>query len=313
MKPFRIISLLLLFIIAFSVEAETPYRVISSSRLNVRKAPSVSGAVLGTLRSGENVDVIDINNGWAKVSYKGAVGYVNTKYIEAVQINAPAPSYIPAPTTSREPVDDYQESGFDDTCDVKREASDNLGLYEVKTPIAFGSKLSPKLNLYFTIEIGMGYSTFMLNKSYISGRMAYSVDIAAQLYCESKTLFLPTNWYSEFALGYDSKGSSKSKMEYLHAGIYPLGYRIPLRPISVVLKGGVVLGMPLNKISNTVNSRKSDFQCGAGVGIRVEWSQFAIGCNFEYDFTDVSSSSPKYNNLAVLGTISYKFARLGHK
>ncbi len=57
------------------------YKVISSSRLNVRKSPSASATVLGTFNSGQQIEVLSINKGWAKVKYNGKTGYVSKEYI----------------------------------------------------------------------------------------------------------------------------------------------------------------------------------------------------------------------------------------
>lgn len=180
--------------------------------------------------------------------------------------------------------------------------------------MTFGSSLGESLNLYFAVQGGFGYSNFMWSDGSVNGDMSYSADIVGQLYFEDKVSFIPQNWYSELALGYDKRGVANFGMNYVHARIYPLGYKIPLSPISIVVKGGVALGFPLSELETNSNSWSCDFQCGVGGGLQIEWKQFAIGCNVEYDFTEVSSSCGQtLNNFAVLGTISYKFAKLGHK
>lgn len=67
-------------LIVVAASAENNYKVTSSSRLNVRKSPSTSAAVLGTFSSGQ-IEVISISKGWAKVKYNGKTGYVSEKYI----------------------------------------------------------------------------------------------------------------------------------------------------------------------------------------------------------------------------------------
>lgn len=66
MKLRKVTLLIALMIGVVSVFAENNYRVISSSRLNVRKAASTSAAILGTFNSGQEIEVISVNNGWAK-------------------------------------------------------------------------------------------------------------------------------------------------------------------------------------------------------------------------------------------------------
>lgn len=48
--------------------ADYNYKVTSSSRLNVRKFSSTSAEIIGTLNPGQQIEVILINHGWAKIS-----------------------------------------------------------------------------------------------------------------------------------------------------------------------------------------------------------------------------------------------------
>ncbi len=310
MRISRIIATLALSLVVVSALAENNYKVISSSRLNVRKAPSTTGQILGTFASGQQIEVLKIDKDWAKVKYNGKTGYVNAKYItelpkpeprkeqpqkeEIINREEPHQNEFPEPT------------GFRDITPV----SD----YEVETPLSLGSSLGKKLNLYFAVQGGFGYSNFIWSDGAVNEDMSYSADIVGQLYFEHNVGFFPKNWYSELALGYDKRGAAGFDMNYVHARIYPLGYRIPLSQINVVIKGGVTLGIPLNDLETDNHSWSGDFQYGVGGGLQIEWKQFAIGCNVEYDFSEVASTCGQIlNNFAVLGTISYKFAKLGHK
>ncbi len=60
------------------VESGT-YRVTADSGLKVKATPN--GANIGTLAHGEEIDVIDISNGWAKFEYSGQEAYVSAKYL----------------------------------------------------------------------------------------------------------------------------------------------------------------------------------------------------------------------------------------
>lgn len=291
---------------AASLFAEVNYRVTSSSRLNVRRSPSTTGSVLGTFKSGQEITVLSINNGWAKVEFNNSVGYVSAKYITELPKKV-----VEEPEEVEELVEVVEEQPVEETpiYVVSENNSD-----DISTPITIGSSLTDKLSLYLTVQGGVGYSNFIWGDGDVNGDISYSADIVGQLYFEDNISFIPRNWYSELALGFDKKGAADFGMNYIHARIYPLGYRISLSPVNVVVKGGVSLGFPLNDLETYSNSWSADFQCGVGGGFQVEWKQFAIGCNIEYDFTEVSSScSQSLNNIAILGTISYKFAQFGHK
>ncbi len=310
MKISRIIATLALALVVVTAMAENNYKVTSSSRLNVRKSPSSTGQILGTFESGQQIEVLNIDKGWAKVKFNGKTGYVSAKYITELPkpvVRKEEPKKEETVIREEQPKNEIPEANrFRDVTPV----SD----YDVETPLTFGSSLGEGMNLYLAIQGGFGYSNFMWSDGSVNGDMSYSADIVGQLYFEDKVSFIPQNWYSELALGYDKRGAANFGMNYVHACIYPLGYRIPLSPINIVVKGGVALGFPLSELETNSNSWSGDFQCGVGGGFQVEWKQFAIGCNVEYDFTEVSSSCGQtLNNFAVLGTISYKFAKLGHK
>lgn len=58
------------------------YKVISQNNLKVRSTPSTEGQILGNLQPSELIEVISINNKWAKIKYKSSTGYVHTDYIK---------------------------------------------------------------------------------------------------------------------------------------------------------------------------------------------------------------------------------------
>lgn len=198
--------------------------------------------ILGTFQSGQEIEVLSVNKGWAKVKYNGKTGYVNVKYI------TPLPKKETSKSESKP-----QKEIVDEPIIVENNVFENsrsheirdAGELEVETLITLGSSISDNINLYLSVQGGFGFSNFMWDSGDVNGTMSYSGDIVAQLYIENQTSFIPANWYSELALGYDKRGSANFGMDYIHARIYPLGYRIPLSPINIVLKGGVALGFPL--------------------------------------------------------------------
>lgn len=307
MRLKQIIVAICLFSVV-SIFADVNYRVTSSTRLNVRRTPSTTGAVLGTFKSGEEITVISINKGWAKVEFRNSIGYVSSKFITEL------PKKI---------VEDVKAEEAEEVVEVIEETTPaeeiplNIDsapyVNEVSTPITIGSFLDKKLNLYLAIQGGIGYSNFLWSDGSVNGDMSFSVDLIGQLYFEDKASFIPQNWYSELAIGYDKKGAADFGMNYIHARLYPFGYRIQISPVDIVIKGGVILGIPLSDLSSYSQTWDCDFQCGIGGGFQFEWNSFALGCNIEYDFTQVSSScNQALNNIAILGTVSYKFAQFGH-
>lgn len=58
------------------------YVVTSTSGLNVRSGEGTGFSKLGNLAYGTRIDVISTNGNWAKISYSGQTGYVQTDYIK---------------------------------------------------------------------------------------------------------------------------------------------------------------------------------------------------------------------------------------
>jgi uncharacterized protein YgiM (DUF1202 family) len=62
-----------------------PMEVVTVNSLNVRAIPSTKGTVLGTLKKGMEVRVLEVKNGWKKVQSDGAApeGWVAGDYLKA--------------------------------------------------------------------------------------------------------------------------------------------------------------------------------------------------------------------------------------
>ena len=57
-------------------------KVINANSLNVRKGPSTSFDIIGTLNGGDEVKIVGKSNDWYKIEYNGVYGYVSGSYIE---------------------------------------------------------------------------------------------------------------------------------------------------------------------------------------------------------------------------------------
>jgi uncharacterized protein YgiM (DUF1202 family) len=62
-----------------------PMEVVVANSLNVRAIPSTKGTVLGTLRKGMEVRVLETKDGWKRVQSDGAApeGWVAGEYLKA--------------------------------------------------------------------------------------------------------------------------------------------------------------------------------------------------------------------------------------
>ncbi|MEM5629808.1 SH3 domain-containing protein [Bacillus toyonensis] len=55
---------------------------INATSLRVRSAANTSSSVLGNLKNGEKVTVLEKANGWAKINYQGKEGYVSLEFVK---------------------------------------------------------------------------------------------------------------------------------------------------------------------------------------------------------------------------------------
>lgn len=60
----------------------------NTDKLNIRKGPSTSEQVVGALRQGDKIDVVEnLDNNWSKIKYNNGYAYVSTLYLSPVSSN----------------------------------------------------------------------------------------------------------------------------------------------------------------------------------------------------------------------------------
>ncbi len=84
-------------------DAKVKVGYINANSVNFREEPDSSGKIISTLTRNNQVEIIEEDNGWTKIEYKGNVGYIATKYISAtkVQTTSRGGSRRTTTTTSR--------------------------------------------------------------------------------------------------------------------------------------------------------------------------------------------------------------------
>ncbi|CEK37169.1 C40 family peptidase [Paraclostridium sordellii] len=68
-----------------SVKSE---KQVTGNRVNFRKGPGTSYSIITSLNKGTKVGYISENNGWAKISYSGNIGYMSTNYLATIDSNS---------------------------------------------------------------------------------------------------------------------------------------------------------------------------------------------------------------------------------
>src|SRR5882724_55425 len=90
------------------------------SDLNVRSGPGAQYQVVGTVQSGETVDVAGCTGSWCQISFRGGTGYANQNYLAMAGGGGPgyaaaAPGYAdPGYVYDDTPGYAYNEDYFDD-------------------------------------------------------------------------------------------------------------------------------------------------------------------------------------------------------
>ncbi|MCQ2342910.1 MAG: SH3 domain-containing protein [Paludibacteraceae bacterium] len=83
-----IILLIFCILTAACNQNNNKYYVTAQSGLNVRSTPNEHGTIQGKLKHYDQIDVISIENGWAKIEYKDKVAYIKSEYIsESVSLH----------------------------------------------------------------------------------------------------------------------------------------------------------------------------------------------------------------------------------
>ncbi|MCM3670599.1 SH3 domain-containing protein [Mesobacillus maritimus] len=89
----------------FQPFAETQYVNVSSGSLNLREEASTNAKVIAGLANGTQVNVLAVDNGWAKIQANGKTGYVSSQFLgeekasSKTETSAPAPAKPVATTT----------------------------------------------------------------------------------------------------------------------------------------------------------------------------------------------------------------------
>lgn len=63
-------------------EVETVYATINTASLRVREKPTTESPILGRFRNGDELEVIETEDGFAKVSYNNKKGYISLEYVD---------------------------------------------------------------------------------------------------------------------------------------------------------------------------------------------------------------------------------------
>lgn len=68
------------FLTRYNVKKKGTYR--TRAYLNVRDYPRTDAEILGTLKKGAKVKILQLNGDWCRINYKGSEGWIASKYLK---------------------------------------------------------------------------------------------------------------------------------------------------------------------------------------------------------------------------------------
>nr|WP_295777626.1 SH3 domain-containing protein [uncultured Intestinibacter sp.] len=80
------------------VEEVTQTKYVNATTLNVRSGPSTSYSIIDTLKQNAKVEVISIENNWAKIKHNNEIGYVSAEYLSDKKVETIQIKYVNATT-----------------------------------------------------------------------------------------------------------------------------------------------------------------------------------------------------------------------
>lgn len=125
--------LILLFMIFVSLTSEAgDMYVVKASMLNIREDPSSTSAVVGKLTEGEEIELLAIDDGWAKIIYRGDTCYAAAEYLSPIQKTDK--SGLPAWRNPDEGKGTWGKMGYYFSTDRIMEALPDFGFLRGKLP-----------------------------------------------------------------------------------------------------------------------------------------------------------------------------------
>ena len=80
------------------VEEVTQIKYVNATTLNVRSGPSTTYSIIDTLKQDAKVEVISIENNWAKIKHNNEIGYVSAEYLSDKKVETIQIKYVNATT-----------------------------------------------------------------------------------------------------------------------------------------------------------------------------------------------------------------------
>lgn len=278
------------YIAKIDTEKVRLFKVVSASHLNVRHQPSTNAQVLGTLREGEEIEVLSNTGTWAKIRYKNNIGYVSIRYISEV---------VKETTPVIQPEDN-------NVIEIKNNNIDNVPKVDIDTSNENKNNLLDNIGIEFVPNVYCGYANFASSGVSPKGTVGCGVDFAFQFIAKDGIAFIPKDYFMEASLGYSLRGSAAFPMHYINLKLQPFGYRHNLSEFTLFGKLGIYTGYTFSTIETNRNSFDSNVDVGLTISIGAEYKNIGIGISYERGFTNVCNSNLPLKNQGVFINLSYR-------
>lgn len=271
------------------------FEVISVSRLNIRQKPTTESKIMGTLDSGERIEVFSISGAWAEIRYNNTIGYVSTKYIRKVEEIV---------------VDILDEKDSIIEMDTIKFIVDTISDEKDNFKEIYNLKLIDNVKMNFVPNIYCGYTNFYSNNASPKGRFGCGIDLGIQFLLKDDFNFIPKDYFAEVSLGYSLKGSAIFPMHYFNIKLYPFGYRYNLSDIVLCGKLGLYTGITSSEIITNYNYFDSSIDFGLLMYVGIEYGNCGIGVSYEQGLNNVCNSNLSLRNSCVFINVSYQLLSL---
>lgn len=287
----RVFILLLFMCLACKMMGQEKYEVISTSRLNVRNKPTTNSLVVGTLNPDEQIEVFSIMDSWAKISYKGRIAYVSSKYIRKIEIKEDIPVVAENQEESSPITNAPEETNIPETTFNEFAKARNIGID-------------------FVPSICGGFINFVSDYASPKGNVGFGVDFAFQFIANQTISFIPKDYYMEASLGYSLRGSGAFPLHYITIKLSPIGYRCKISDFMLWGKIGVYAGYTFSTMETYSYTFDTNVDIGILCAIGVEYKRFGLGSSYERGITNVCNSNLKLKNQCVFLNLSCRLFNL---
>ena len=227
---------------------------VTASALNVRNLPSTNNStIIGQVRLNDTINVISIENNWAKFYYKSNVAYVSNKYLEKIDL------YL-------------ENNNLIDSVHI--DTIQNTNIKNNITKSKFHNYVNKYLSYRIIPSVSFGISNFSVKNISARPILNFGADFALQAILNDDILFLPKNYFVEASFGYSLRGSKSIPLHYLDFILSPAGYRYYYK--DYILSGtlGLYFGFSPSKVRTYINSFDTNSDVGIYWKLGIEYLKF---------------------------------------